>query len=72
MMVFIIVNLQDIFLLMKGVNMNSFYDIAVFLLGDLPIGFTFLYSIFAFLLAVITVSVVFMFFKMCFHLLGVK
>lgn len=52
--------------------MQSFYEIAVFFLGDLPVGFTFLYSIFAFLLGIVTISVVFMFFKMCFHLLGVK
>lgn len=52
--------------------MHSFYDLSVLFLGDLPVGFTFLYSIFAFILGVITVSVVFMFFKMCFHILGVK
>lgn len=52
--------------------MHSFYELSVLFLGDLPVGFTFLYSIFAFILGVITVSVVFMFFKMCFHILGVK
>lgn len=52
--------------------MSSFYDIAIYLLGDVPVQFTFMYSILAFILCILCISVVFMLFKLTFNVLGLR
>lgn len=52
--------------------MESFYDIAISILGVLPNEFTFLYSIFAFILGILCISVVFMLFKLVLDIIGVR
>lgn len=52
--------------------MNTFYDLAVYFLGDLPLQFTFFYSIFAVIIATLVIGVIFMFFKMVFNLVGLR
>lgn len=52
--------------------MNNFYDISVFLLGDLPIQFHFLYALFAFVLAILCVACVYFLFKIILDLIGVR
>ena len=48
------------------------YDIAVWLIGELPPQFAFIYPIFTMLIALLFVYVIFLLFKMAFSLVGVR